>query len=73
MWTPTLGAPYKFEPSMLRFHLPPPGKAGPTAKAKEARTKDIITGRITYINEAHRYFLVEAELGHVVVKESFKF
>lgn len=73
MWRPTLGEAYTFEPNMLRFNVPPPGKAGPKAKAKTDRSKDIVTGHITYINEAHRYFLVTADLGNMVIKESFKF
>lgn len=31
-----------------------------------------LTGRITYINEAHAYFTVEAVVGAVTVRESFK-
>lgn len=73
MWTPTLGAAYTFEPSMLKFNIPPPGGAGPKAKAKAAKSGDTVTGKIVYINTAHRYFLVVAELGRVVIKESFKF
>ena len=34
----------------------------------------LIPGRITYINRAHRWFLVEASLGDgVTVREGFKF
>lgn len=33
-----------------------------------------LPGRITYINHAHRYFLVEAPIGDgVVIRECFKF
>lgn len=31
------------------------------------------TGRITYINEAHRWYLVEADLGGVTLREGFHF
>ena len=30
-------------------------------------------GRVVYINEAHRYFTAEANVGGVVIRESFKF
>lgn len=34
----------------------------------------LIPGRIVYINRAHRWFLVEADLGDgVTVREGFKF
>lgn len=70
MWTPTLGAAYAFEPNMLKFNIPAPGRK---SRKKDDKPNETITGRITYINEAHRYFLVTAELDHMVIKESFKF
>lgn len=30
-------------------------------------------GRVVYINEAHRYFTAEANVGGVGIRESFKF
>lgn len=30
-------------------------------------------GRVVYINEARRYFTAEANVGGVVIRESFKF
>lgn len=35
--------------------------------------KDGMHGRIVYINEDHRYFTAEANVGGVVIRESFKF
>lgn len=32
-----------------------------------------VTGRIVYINEAHRYFTVEASVDWATIRESFKF
>lgn len=32
-----------------------------------------VHGRIVYINENHRYFTAEANVGGVVIRESFKF
>ena len=32
-----------------------------------------VTGRIVYINEAHRYFTVEARADWATIRESFKF
>lgn len=33
-----------------------------------------LSGRITYIHHAHRYYLVEADIGDgVVIRECFKF
>lgn len=31
------------------------------------------TGRITYINHAHRWCMVEADIGGTVLRECFKF
>ncbi len=35
-------------------------------------TKEV-TGRIVYINQAHRYFTVEYHAGHQTLRESIKF
>ena len=35
--------------------------------------KDGVHGRIVYINEDHRYFTAEANVGGVVIREWFKF
>ena len=35
--------------------------------------KDGVHGRIVYINEDHRYFTAEENVGGVVIRESFKF
>lgn len=32
-----------------------------------------VSGRVVYINEAHRYFTAEAELHGIKLRESFKF
>ena len=37
------------------------------------RTKGVVHGKIVCINENHRYFTAEANVGGVVTRESFKF
>lgn len=37
------------------------------------RTKGTVHGKIVYINENHRYFTAEANVGGVVIRERFNF
>jgi len=60
---PRIGEPYVIAADVGAF-------AGPGGKP----LPQLIPGRITYINRAHRWFLVEAPLGDgVTVREGFKF
>lgn len=40
---------------------------------RSIRKKNSVTGKIVYINEAHRYFTAEAEVYGYKLRESFKF
>lgn len=44
---------------------PLPGKKDPPPRK--------VTGKVVYVNEPHRYYLVEAEVNDIKIKESFKF
>lgn len=61
-----LGAPYTFVPSAFIGE-----RSGSLLGQKEAPRK--LSGRITYINWAHRYFTVTAEVNDCTLRESFKF
>ena len=61
-----LGAPYTFVPSAFfgeRF-------GGPLGQKALSRK---VSGRITYINWAHRYFTATAEVNGSTLRECFKF
>lgn len=59
--TPVLGAPARI-PSQERGRL---------ADGRELPL--FYDGRIVYINAAHRWYLVEADIGGAVIREGFKF
>lgn len=61
-----LGAPYSFVPSAFIGE-----RSGSLLGQKEAPRK--VSGRITYINWAHRFFTVTAEVNGCTLHESFKF
>ena len=62
-----LGAAYSFVPSaFIDIHAP-----GRPSKQKEIPRK--VTGRVTYINQTHRFFVATFEVNGYVLNESFKF
>lgn len=58
-----IGDPYTFRVSLGGNYLGPDGK--PISRE--------LHGRIVYINEAHRWFLVTADIGGAVIREGFKY
>lgn len=61
-----LGATYTFVPSAFIGE-----RAGALFGQKEVPRK--VSGRITYINWAHRFFTVTAEVNGSTLRECFKF
>lgn len=61
-----IGAPYRFVPSAFMGE-----KSGALPGKKELPRQ--VTGLITYINQAHRYFVVPFEVNGYHLAESFKF
>ncbi|MBE5054763.1 hypothetical protein INF37_01925 [Pseudoflavonifractor sp. DSM 107456] len=61
-----LGEKYRFTPHAFT------GEVGKT-KGPMPCIPRMVTGRIVYINEAHRYFTVEASVDWATIRESFKF
>ena len=61
--TLNIGDPYTWTPSAFE------GASGICNIKRLAR----VSGRVVYINEAHRYFTVEAEVHGYKLRESFKF
>ena len=45
----------------------------PDAFVRLAGQKNIMRGRIVYVNRPHRYYTVEAQVFGVTLRESFKF
>lgn len=43
------------------------------ANQRSTRGKGSVTGKIVYINSAHRYFVAEAEVQGGKIRECFKF
>lgn len=41
--------------------------------SRSIREKNCVTGKIVYINRAHRYFIAEAEVYGYKLREGFKF
>lgn len=46
---------------------------GANGTVSSLRTKGTVHRKIVYINEDHRYFTAEANVGGVIIHESFKF
>lgn len=62
-----LGVSYSFVPTaFIDSHTP-----GRPSKQKEIPRK--VTGRITYINRAHRFFVATFDVNGCALNESFKF
>ena len=62
-----LGASYSFVPeAFIDVHTP-----SRPSKQKEIPRK--VTGRVTYINRAHRFFVTAFEVNGCTLSESFKF
>lgn len=61
-----IGEKYRFTPHAFT------GEVGKT-KGPMPCIPRTVTGRIVYINEAHRYFTVEASVDWATIRESFKF
>lgn len=61
-----LGAAYSFMPEAFINYQDGPLPGGQAVPRR-------VTGRITYINHAHRYFRVTYEVNGVTLSESFKF
>lgn len=66
MQKPHIGDPYRFTPSGFTGE-----SAGRTLGGQEVPRA--VTGRIVYINQAHRFFTVAFTVNGVELKESFKF
>lgn len=60
---PEIGQAYTFHASYSERWRAPDG----------SYMEDHHTGRITYINHDHRFFLVEAVVGRMRIRECFKF
>ena len=66
-----LGAAYTFVPTA--FIDAAPGQLAPGRSSKQKDTPRRVTGRITYINLAHRFFVATFEVNGCTLNESFKF
>ncbi len=63
--TPEVGEPFSWEPAAFTEHCANVTLAlGSTAR---------ISGRIVYVNEAHRFFRVEGRCEAGILRECFKF
>lgn len=62
---PEIGMPYRFEPTA--------DAAVYKLDCRDEKRRLQVTGRIVYINRAHRFFTAEYELNGYRLKESFKF
>ena len=51
----------------------PTSREGANGIVSSLKTKGTVHGKVVYINEDHRYFTAEANVGGVVIRESFKF
>jgi len=67
MQGPRVGDPYRFTPSAFEGET---SDQGATWKKAIPRS---VTGRIVYINQAHRFFTVAFTINGAELKESIKF
>lgn len=67
MQEPHIGDPYRFVPSSFE------GESAGTGPEWKRAMPRAVTGRIVYINRAHRFFTVAFTVHGVELKESIKF
>lgn len=64
-----------YEPRDARHNVGDPVRFVPKAfsRIESCAVPTMLSGRVIYVNESHRYYTVEAECNGVPFRESFKF